>query len=435
MYSSLTHIFFIIFLPLSVFAQYLSDVTDKVTSLPGLGAVQGIQRAGHLPTAPEKNPYQAENNLFYWFVGSETNIEKAPLVLWLNGGPGSSSLYGFFAENGPYMIKEGALVPRPFSWSQKVSYLIIEQAPGVGFSYAAPHMHLSSESQAVDMVFHALKAFYKKYPELKTHPLFIAGESYAGKFIPHLATRIIESFSDISLQGILIGDGWVNPCLQLSSNAEFAYAHGLIDEATRKQIENQYCLCAEKIHAETPSSRKAGDLCNQIQQIIYSKSGVSPANICKLQEIDDSAINRYLNQKEVRKALHVDPRVEKVTLFSESVSNDLQVGLFDSAAFLYPPLLAKGVRVLIYNGLDDGKDCNFIGTDKWLAALEWLGKEKFKKATTHIWRSKTEDVAGYIRAAEGLTQVKIRAAGHLAPQDQPENVQDMVYRFIFHEKS
>ena len=416
-----------------------SNQSDKINSLPGLGAVKGIQMAGHLPVAAGKNPYKDGSNLFYWFVSSEGNVGEDPIVLWFNGGPGASGFYGFFAENGLYAVQnEEILVPRAFPWSKRVNYLILEQAPGIGFSYAAPDTHLANEAQAIDMLFHALKEFYKKYPELSKNPLFIAGESYAGKTIPLLASRILEQKTisgqpALNLQGILIGDGWVNPLVQLSSNADYAYSHGLIDLATRERVQKQYLMSAEEIRKQTPSTRRANEICNGIQKIILSKSGVSAENIRKLAEPNYFPITRYLNQKEVRETLHVDPRVKEVVLFNEQVSKDLEIGLQDSAAFLYPPLLANGIRVLIYNGLEDGKDCNFMGTDKWLAELEWSGKENLQKASTSIWKSITGDVAGYVREASGLTQVKIRGAGHLAPMDQPQNVQDMVYRFIFKE--
>lgn len=39
-------------------------------------------------------------NLFYYFVVSEGNPAKDPVVLWLNGGPGCSSFDGFVYEHG-----------------------------------------------------------------------------------------------------------------------------------------------------------------------------------------------------------------------------------------------------------------------------------------------------------------------------------------------
>lgn len=42
-------------------------------------------------------------NLFYWFFTSKGNPETDPVVLWLQGGPGCSSLGdGLFLEHGPY---------------------------------------------------------------------------------------------------------------------------------------------------------------------------------------------------------------------------------------------------------------------------------------------------------------------------------------------
>lgn len=41
-------------------------------------------------------------NMFFWYFPAATESETAPVVLWLQGGPGASSLFGLFTENGPF---------------------------------------------------------------------------------------------------------------------------------------------------------------------------------------------------------------------------------------------------------------------------------------------------------------------------------------------
>jgi len=62
---------------------------DKITSLPGFeGDLPSRQFSGYLSASESKN-------LHYWFVESENDPANDPVILWLNGGPGCSSLDGF----------------------------------------------------------------------------------------------------------------------------------------------------------------------------------------------------------------------------------------------------------------------------------------------------------------------------------------------------
>jgi carboxypeptidase C (cathepsin A) len=79
-------------------------------------------------------------NTFFWFVEARQQPETAPLTIWLNGGPGSSSLIGFFQENGPCEVVQVAdgsygTQSRMWGWDRSSNVLFIDQPAQVGFSY------------------------------------------------------------------------------------------------------------------------------------------------------------------------------------------------------------------------------------------------------------------------------------------------------------
>ncbi|CAK7340282.1 unnamed protein product [Dovyalis caffra] len=90
-------------------------VDDKILSLPGQPRVSFQQYAGYVTV--DENQDRA---LFYYFVEAESDPASKPLVLWLNGGPGCSSVgAGAFGENGPFRPSGGgSLVRNDYSWNK-----------------------------------------------------------------------------------------------------------------------------------------------------------------------------------------------------------------------------------------------------------------------------------------------------------------------------
>jgi len=97
---------------------------------------------------PEKSQYgfipvgtKPDSKMFYWFFESRSNPDTDPLLIWLNGGPGCSSLIGLFFEQGPFEIKnqgDTKATLRSVAWNQKANVIFLEQPLGVGFSDANP---------------------------------------------------------------------------------------------------------------------------------------------------------------------------------------------------------------------------------------------------------------------------------------------------------
>jgi len=401
-----------------------------VTDLPGYGKTKEKQLAGYLPVSDKNNAF-----IYFWLIESQGDPAKDPIVIWLNGGPGSSSFLGFFLENGPYKInKDLTLSDNPFSWNKNATYLMIDQPAGTGLSFVSdPKESAKTEQEATDQLFYGLQQFYKLWPEYLTLDLFIFGESFAGVYIPKLSTSILNANKVlkpvINLKGIGVGDGWVDPYIQQATYGDYAYAHGLVGLTEKHKAELLYGACAVAIEESLPdASRDADKVCNLIEEYITKVSG--GANVYDVRitgDYDFSLIGSYLDQPSVRTALYIDEHIKAWKDTSKRIAYLLELGEQNSYAYLYPNLF-ESIPVLIYNGIYD-MDCNFMGTDAWIESVNWSYKDAFLRQPRIPWMNEGS-WAGHIRQFAQLTQVLVNGAGHLVPMDQPKNALALLNNFI-----
>jgi len=415
---------------------------DYVKSLPGYGKTNSKQFSGYLTVkASAASKYE---NIYYYLVASSRNPETAPLVLWLNGGPGASSFYGFFTENGPYTIDDQLkLHDNLFGWNTKFNYLIMDQPIGVGYSYASKNYTIANEAQTTQELYLAIVAFYQKYPDLLNHKLFIAGQSYAGHYIPKVAIKILnenaaKKVDKIPLAGIILGDAWVDPLLQQSKDADYAYHQGLIDRQSIKIVDKLYANCAKEINATKISTHRAHNECKKILDFIHEKAGIDLHNIHEPVVVNSSHdkytkdyahVNQYLSLKEVKNSLHVTS-ADSFALFSDKVSSALEIGEQNSTTFIIKELLDRNLNTLIYNGLSDASDCNFLGTSLWLKQLNW---KQYNSVLQKPIQNLSGHIIGYVKEYKNLTYMKLLGAGHMAAGDQPQDTLELVEKFINHQ--
>jgi carboxypeptidase C (cathepsin A) len=403
---------------------------SPVTSLPGYGDVKERQLAGYLPVSAS-----GDAHIYCWLIESRGDPSRDPIVLWLNGGPGSSSFIGMFMENGPYKLApDCTLRDNPYSWNARGTYLMIDQPAGTGLSVVeGPHAWARTEQEATDQLYYGLQQLLVHFPEYRELDLFAFGESFAGVYVPMLATAIRKGNEageqPIKLAGIGVGDGWVDPCVQQATYGDYAYAHGLIGLREKAEVDRLYAACAKSIVESGPvSTRKADRVCNLIEEYITKASG--GANVYDVRgtgTYDFSPVGRYLDDPAVRRALHVDPSAKAWKDTAKRVGHLLEKGEQDSAADLYPPLF-EHLQVLIYNGVYD-MDCNFMGTDAWIGRLRWSRRDEFVSTPRAPWVVKGK-LAGHVRSAGRTTQVLVTGAGHLVPMDQPAHALALLDGFL-----
>lgn len=200
---------------LCVAVLYTADsapAEDRVLKQPGLPDTPNFETyAGYLPI-----PNSLGKELFYVMVLSQNNPATDPLVLWLNGGPGCSSMDGFLYENGPYVFdyRGGTTLGRnKYSWNTNATMVYIDSPAGVGFSVLGVESNnKTGDLQTAHDTLQALIQLFKKFPEFKDHEFYISGESYGGIYVPTLAYNILlhnayTSGTWINLKGIAVGNG------------------------------------------------------------------------------------------------------------------------------------------------------------------------------------------------------------------------------------
>ena len=407
---------------LSLSLVSMSFANDRITSLPGLKAIKQPEYSGYLKSGHN-------NHLFYWFV--TTKKKNAPLILWSNGGPGYSSFYGFFYETGPYLItKDLKLKRNSHGWNKFANYLVIDQPANVGMSQVKTNKILSSANANTKAYFVALKNFFIKHPNYSNHPLFLAGESYAGTYLPLLAKEILKnnalSKTKINLAGLILISPWADPASQQALDTSYAVGHGIISQKQKKKIDTTTKHCLSVLNRKKYGI--ANVICGRITTQVQKASGLYLANINKETGHDNNRLNSYLNKPAVRQSIHANNDFI-YNAWSQKVNDVYFKSVQKSVLTTYSMLLKAHIPMLIISGLSDAKDTNFLGVNAFIEKLKWSEHKKHQSQPTKKVRDNQGKVVGYFISSPLLSRFTVRNAGHMVPEDQPK-IDATIRRFL-----
>lgn len=364
-----------------------------------------------------------DSNIYFWFFPSADNPDEDPVVLWLNGGPGASSLTGLFEENGPFIVNSDDTISlREYSWHRNHSVIFVDQPVGVGFSTTNEGGFAQNETKVGEDMVVVLTQFFQLFPKLQNNSFFISGESYAGKYLPAIGHAILNhnptAELKLNLQGILIGDGWTDPINQINYGP-FLYNAGLVSERIKGFIDQKRDLAIEAFQAE--QWVEGQNHVDEIYSMLLSASKVNLYNYIK--NYDTSYWAQLLTTEEYRIALHVGD-----TVFGDKgAATALEEDIAQSIAPWLEELL-EHYRVLIYTGQVD-VICGYPMALDYLKTLNYTGASELDASSRLVWYV-DNDVAGYVRTGGNLVELMVRDAGHMVPKDQPKWAYDMLYRFV-----
>ena len=386
------------------------------------------------------------------------------------GGPGCSSMLGAFYINGPTISTQGGTVLTPNTvgtWTRAGGVLYVDQPAGTGFSTPADgdaaSIPSSVEASSADL-YAALAALVGEGGGLGVaagRPLIIAGESYAGKFVPAfcayaLAVEASAASADgtlwpaspaaaafarsragraaasrvrpdvrhrrpLTITAAAVGNGLVDPGRQVLTHADVLADGGLLDADQRAAATRAAWRVAALTRVRAWSAAHAARAA--LLADLTSSAGLG--TMLDVRRYDDydggKDVPALLNRPRVRSALGVAPDAPPFSTCSDAVLTAFDEDVMQDVTPVYSALLASGLPMLLYEGAADAQD-GPASAALWQARLTWPGRANYTAAKRQLWRVEVEGkerIAGYWRTGGDLTTVTLRNAGHMAPHDQP----------------
>ncbi|KAK8178008.1 serine-type carboxypeptidase [Phyllosticta citrichinensis] len=424
--------------------------------------------AGLLPIEKEDGP-----KLFFWYVPSENTAATEQIVIWLSGGPGCSSLAGFFRENGPVTWMPGTYLPvkNTWGWSNLTNMVWIDQPLSTGFSAGKP-----TAKDEIDVA-KQFAGFWKNFVDtfsLHGRKVYITGESYAGYYISYISDLFINlnnteyyNVSGIALYDPAIGYPGIDEQTSIIPFIDYNKASVPLNDTYMQHLREKSASCGfdeyVKYALQFPP---LGPL--KLPKGILENGTVLPECDLSSEAINATALmhpsfnayivgqpgplqwdvlgfpytdyylppdypNPYFNQSEVKRLLHVPEDTNWVIctedpVFATDDGNDAS----PPPAVPGGPLarVAEHTRnVIVAHGALD-MVIHLNGTLMTLNQLEWGGARGFSHPPTHpfyvpyhidanqaSWAG--AGILGSWTADRGITYVGVALAGHLLPQYTP----------------
>ncbi|KAI0147198.1 alpha/beta-hydrolase [Xylariaceae sp. FL1272] len=465
-------------------AQFVKAPTDlkRVMGAAGIPVRYKEVPTGICELDPDVKSYSGyadvgENeHIFFWFFEARNqDPTEAPLTVWINGGPGSSSMIGLFEELGPCRVDYyGNVYSNPYSWSNVSNMIFIDQPSQVGFSYsypvnaymsdyglvtlpdatcpdyapegscgtyAYPNISLTANSTpaAAPNFWKTLQGFMGAFPQYSRNGFHFATESYGGhygpifnKYIADQNAQLPHDAIHIDLKSVLIGNGWFDPVLQYQAYYNFTvYPGNTYDYAPFSASEEEMFYnnlygkgnCYDRLldckaTGNNAICSDADSFCAYLVESVYDD--VLGRDEYDMRELTPdpfpySFYLDYLNTPEVQAAIGAYTNFSSngavYEAFDSTGDDAREIGTVEAIR----SLLCKGISVAIYAG-DADYNCNWLGNQ---AVVEEVKAPFFEKAGFTDLQTSDGITHGQVKQAGKFSFTRIYESGHEVPFYQP----------------
>ncbi|XP_048497289.1 serine carboxypeptidase-like 7 isoform X11 [Beta vulgaris subsp. vulgaris] len=356
----------ILFVEISLLLLILTAISafspNIVKSIPGYpGDLPFYLETGYVGVGKDE-----EVKLFYYFIKSERDPERDPLMLWLTGGPGCSAFSGLVIEIGPLIFNNSAcdwhsksptFQLNPSSWTKVASIIFLDSPVGTGFSYATnPEGYYSDDITSSRHIYQFLTKWLADHAGFHNHPLYIAGDSYCGRIVPVVVQEIFQGnkvgFQPfMNLQGYILGNPLTWKEDEMKSHSQLNYAH-------------RVSLLSDELYESTITSCNGAyqdvDMDNinctlNLQAISYNLDPLFDAHVLKPKCISDKTwcqesiyglLYNWANDIQVQAALHIQEGTKRYWIrCNKTLAYEYNV---ESTVGYHQNLTQEFIHVLIY---------------------------------------------------------------------------------------
>ncbi|XP_047087966.1 serine carboxypeptidase-like 19 [Lolium rigidum] len=436
-----------------------------VTTLPGFDGDLPFRLETGYVTVDEENGAE----LFYYFIESDGDPRRDPVVLWLTGGDRCSVLSGLFFEIGPlkFIIEpydQNGTVPRlqyhPYSWTKVASILFVDSPVGAGFSFSRnPNGYDVGDVSSSLQLKTFITKWFTEHPDYLANPFYVGGDSLGGKLVPFLAQKISEDIEAgsspvINLKGYLVGNPATGESIDGESRVPFLHGMGIISDQLYETI-NEHCQAGKYLTPKNMLCAQAMEkfdiLYDEISHphVLYKKCFyVSPRP-------NSATIERKILKEEAGVLKSPPPRppmdcqnygnylsyfwannnITRETLGIRKGTKDEWVRCHDgdlpyssdimSSIKYHRNMTTRGYRALVYSG-DHDAVIPFLGTQSWVRSLNFPIVDEWR-----AWHLDGQSAGFTVTYTNNLTFATIKGGGHTAPEYQPERCLSMFSRWIY----
>lgn len=394
-----------------------------------------------------------EANLFFLLTEVEGNSSDAPLLLWTQGGPGLSALFGLFLENGPvgFTINgnlEAQFYKRINTLQKNMSVLYIDLPVGAGFSFTEKiTAYPRTLEDIVEHVEEFLEQFLNVFSEYRGRPFYLAGESYGARYSVAIAKKLLstsasregDATNGLKLKGVIGGNGFLGPILETADSSSFLYQASMLTEEGRVEFAAEF----EKMKMMLPQNQTL-TLGMLFQTIFADFTKQTKTLFQRLTLYDDHASPlfterplkmlacfKFINETSAfRKAIHAG----ETTAFEYNNQYLYAMFAYDwlrDITNITEAVLGK-IDVLFYTGQ---LDALFPSQNQqaYYQKLNWEHAEMYRKAHRSPWTPSQDyyGFAGYVKKATKLVDAVLLGMSHYGAVDKPDEVFYLMTQFIF----